>query len=206
MQLYKALFEARVTPEQLAEKIGVDPKTVERWISTGRTPYPRHQHAVAVAVGVPEAQLWPDADMTVSEELRRAVEDGPAARRAVPSHSFTPPEGWQDDGAKPHEGWMFEYETLPDGRVIRGEVLIRTIRDAQSSSPSVSEPNSLATVHELPGIDRQPDADMRALMSWVPARSALADHRPGNALAGRTNDRGGVEMERPEMEWGGFDR
>lgn len=194
-QLYKALFEARVTPEELAEKIGVNPKTVERWISTGRTPYPRHQHAVAVAVGVPEAQLWPGADMTVSEELRRAVEDGPAARHAVPSHSYTPPEGWQDDGAKPHEGWMFEYETLPDGRVIRGEVLIRTIRDPQPNA-SISEPNSLATVHELPGIDRQPDADMRALMSWVPARSALADYRPREA----------ADMERPEMEWGGFDR
>ncbi|WP_043676201.1 hypothetical protein [Nocardia vulneris] len=49
-----------MTPEQLARKIEVDPKTVQRWITQGRTPYPVHQFAVAVAIGVPERELWPE--------------------------------------------------------------------------------------------------------------------------------------------------
>ena len=73
-RLQRAIFEARITPEQLAESIEVDPKTVERWITQGRIPYPRHQHAVAVAVGVTEADLWPEAVPTVQEEFRRAIE------------------------------------------------------------------------------------------------------------------------------------
>ncbi|WP_280254731.1 helix-turn-helix transcriptional regulator [Nocardia wallacei] len=185
-RLKEALFEARLTPEELAEKIAVDPKTVQRWLAKGRTPYPKHQHSVAVALGVRERELWPDAAVTVSEELRRAIEyrQPVAVESATPSRSYTPPAGWQDDGTKPHEGWMFEYETLPDGRTIRGEVLISTVRDPQLNA-STPESNSLATVHESLGIDRQPDASMRALMSWIPDRDTPAE---------------------PEMQWGGFDR
>ena len=46
---------------QLAEKIGVDAKTTERWINTGRTPHPRFREATAAALGVPVAVLWPSA-------------------------------------------------------------------------------------------------------------------------------------------------
>ncbi|MFC9440551.1 hypothetical protein [Nocardia sp. NPDC057030] len=59
-RLRRAVFDARLTPQQLARTVEVDPKTVERWITQGRIPYPVHQFAVAVAVGVPEKELWPD--------------------------------------------------------------------------------------------------------------------------------------------------
>jgi transcriptional regulator with XRE-family HTH domain len=45
----------------LAEKVGADAKTTERWISTGRTPHPRLREASATALGVPAAILWPNA-------------------------------------------------------------------------------------------------------------------------------------------------
>ena len=45
----------------LAQRVQVDPKTVERWISSGRTPYRAHRHRVAVELGVDEAYLWPEA-------------------------------------------------------------------------------------------------------------------------------------------------
>ncbi|WP_054813391.1 helix-turn-helix domain-containing protein [Nocardia arizonensis] len=61
---------------QVAEATGVDPKTVERWITQGRTPYPRHRHAIAKMVGESTNYLWPDAvpaerrtDVTESEVL-----------------------------------------------------------------------------------------------------------------------------------------
>ncbi|MEU7140746.1 hypothetical protein ABZ942_14940 [Nocardia sp. NPDC046473] len=73
-RLRRAVFEARMTPEQLARKIEVDPKTVQRWITQGRIPYPVHQFAVAVAIGVPEKELWPNA-FEQSRHLRAVPQD-----------------------------------------------------------------------------------------------------------------------------------
>lgn len=59
-RLRTALLQRGVTPIELAETVGVDPKTIERWIS-GRIPYRRHRHQVAVKLGVGETYLWPGA-------------------------------------------------------------------------------------------------------------------------------------------------
>jgi transcriptional regulator with XRE-family HTH domain len=60
-RLRAALLEHGLTPMALSEQIGVDPKTVERWITSGRVPYRRHRYAVAAQLAVDEAYLWPDA-------------------------------------------------------------------------------------------------------------------------------------------------
>jgi transcriptional regulator with XRE-family HTH domain len=59
-RLRAALLENRLTPAALAEHLGVDHKTVERWIS-GRNPYRRHRYSIAVRLGVEERYLWPEA-------------------------------------------------------------------------------------------------------------------------------------------------
>lgn len=59
-RLRTALLQRGVTPAELAETVGVDPKTIERWLG-GRVPYRRHRHQVAVRLGVDEAYLWPGA-------------------------------------------------------------------------------------------------------------------------------------------------
>ncbi len=59
-RLRTALLQQRMTPADLADVVGVDPKTIERWIS-GRIPYRRHRHQVAVRLGVDESYLWPGA-------------------------------------------------------------------------------------------------------------------------------------------------
>jgi hypothetical protein len=59
--LRHALIGARLQAVDVASALGVDPKTVERWI-TGRVPYPRHRWAVADLVGVEECDLWPELD------------------------------------------------------------------------------------------------------------------------------------------------
>jgi transcriptional regulator with XRE-family HTH domain len=59
-RLRAALLEQGVTPTALAVELGVDNKTVERWIS-GRIPYRRHRYAVSTRLGVDEVYLWPDA-------------------------------------------------------------------------------------------------------------------------------------------------
>ena len=59
-RLRATLLERGITPSALGEELGVDHKTVERWIS-GRVPYRRHRYAVASRLGVDEAYLWPGA-------------------------------------------------------------------------------------------------------------------------------------------------
>ncbi|ASW56107.1 helix-turn-helix transcriptional regulator [Plantactinospora sp. KBS50] len=58
--LRAALAEAGETAESLAERVGVDPKTVARWVTPGRIPHARHRFAAAEALGQDVADLWPD--------------------------------------------------------------------------------------------------------------------------------------------------
>lgn len=60
-RLRDAILRNGLTPTSVAEKLDVDPKTVERWITQDRIPYPRHRHAIAAIVREGEEYLWPDA-------------------------------------------------------------------------------------------------------------------------------------------------
>jgi transcriptional regulator with XRE-family HTH domain len=70
-RLRAALLQRGVTPNDLAESVGVDPKTIERWIG-GRIPYRRHRYRVATRLGVDEAYLWPGA--LAAEQVASASE------------------------------------------------------------------------------------------------------------------------------------
>lgn len=59
-RLRDALMAARVTNEDLAGDLGVNAKTVERWITQARTPYPQFRHRISVLVQKDEQWLWPD--------------------------------------------------------------------------------------------------------------------------------------------------
>jgi len=56
--------------QQVADAVAVDPKTVERWITTGRTPHRTHRWKVAGELGADEAYLWPD---TLDQPAMRAA-------------------------------------------------------------------------------------------------------------------------------------
>ncbi|GAA1028534.1 DUF5919 domain-containing protein [Virgisporangium ochraceum] len=60
-RLRDALLRAGLTPAELADRVGVNPKTAERWITQERPPYLRHRRAVATLVQERESYLWPDA-------------------------------------------------------------------------------------------------------------------------------------------------
>jgi hypothetical protein len=47
--------------EEFADEVGVDPKTVERWVSTGRVPRPTYRHRAEKTLSVPAPLLWPGA-------------------------------------------------------------------------------------------------------------------------------------------------
>jgi hypothetical protein len=56
--LSRALLRARLSEEDVAARLQVDPKTVRRWLE-GRVPYLRHRWALALLVDMDESDLWP---------------------------------------------------------------------------------------------------------------------------------------------------
>jgi hypothetical protein len=60
-RLRDAIRQAGRTVEDLADEVGADPKTVERWITTGRVPRPMSRQALSELLGIPTAVLWPEA-------------------------------------------------------------------------------------------------------------------------------------------------
>ncbi|MGW5126668.1 DUF5919 domain-containing protein [Streptomyces sp. NPDC004069] len=89
--LRRAMSQARMTDRELAERCGVDTKTVSRWITqTGRVPHARHRWAVCEALGEDEAVLWPAA-------ARKAIKAGPDREVAevFPYRSACPASLWR---------------------------------------------------------------------------------------------------------------
>jgi len=60
-RLHAAIGDRGFTLDQVAERLGVAPKTVERWISNpDRKPYRRFQYATASLLQCEVSCLWPD--------------------------------------------------------------------------------------------------------------------------------------------------
>jgi transcriptional regulator with XRE-family HTH domain len=58
-RLRSVLRQRDVSVDELAASVGVDPKTIGRWVTTGRVPHPRHRKAAVALLGVGEDHLWP---------------------------------------------------------------------------------------------------------------------------------------------------
>ncbi|HEV2372368.1 MAG TPA: DUF5919 domain-containing protein [Streptosporangiaceae bacterium] len=89
--LRQAMSDAKMSAQALARRVGVDEKTVTRWVAQdGRTPHPRHRWATSEALGVDEAVLWPEA-------VRAAVKTGPDREIAAvyPHRSACPASLWR---------------------------------------------------------------------------------------------------------------
>jgi transcriptional regulator with XRE-family HTH domain len=69
--LRTALVARGLLVEDVAARVGVDPKTVQRWLA-GRTPHTRHRWAIAALVGEDEAYLWPTAAIPRAASIAQA--------------------------------------------------------------------------------------------------------------------------------------
>lgn len=88
-RLRTALLQRGLTPADLAEHLGVDPKSVERWVG-GRIPYRRHRYAVAALLSVDENYLWPDA----LGPVQRTEASGSELITLYPHRWAVPREAW----------------------------------------------------------------------------------------------------------------
>jgi transcriptional regulator with XRE-family HTH domain len=67
--LRRVMLQAGLREDDLAVRLGVDPKTVRRWLN-GRVPYPHNRAAIADLLGAEEADLWPGAGGTLTSRVR----------------------------------------------------------------------------------------------------------------------------------------
>jgi transcriptional regulator with XRE-family HTH domain len=83
--------ESGLTLEQLAARLGVSPKTVDRWITDPkRKPYRRFQYAVASVLRREVSYLWPDE--RTSEEV--TASSNSELVKLYPHRSVVPQDMW----------------------------------------------------------------------------------------------------------------
>ena len=81
--LRRALAESRLREADIAEALGVDPKTVQRWLA-GRLPQPRHRWGLADLVHQHEYDLWPQLARGMAPTINREILATYTHRGAVP--------------------------------------------------------------------------------------------------------------------------
>ncbi|WP_242900671.1 helix-turn-helix transcriptional regulator [Actinomadura terrae] len=96
--LRRALADAHLTEADVAGRVGVDPKTVHRWVA-GRVPYRRHRVRVAALLGCDEVDLWPQVRAA-------AVQIAPPVVEVLATY----PHRW----AVPREVWRRLFEGAHD--------------------------------------------------------------------------------------------
>jgi hypothetical protein len=96
-RLRSCITGARLTISDVAAQVGVDPKTVERWIVLGRVPHRSHHWATASLLGTDEAYLWPE----VADHKRTQAASAAELITLYPNRAVVPAALWRGllDGA-----------------------------------------------------------------------------------------------------------
>ncbi|MFD0362671.1 helix-turn-helix domain-containing protein [Nocardia sp. GCM10030253] len=89
-RLREALLRNGLDISHVADRTGVDPKTVERWITKGRVPYPKHRHTIASMVRETENYLWPNA---IAPDRRAEIAESEVLK-VYPHRNLVPADLW----------------------------------------------------------------------------------------------------------------
>jgi transcriptional regulator with XRE-family HTH domain len=115
-RLRSAMVSRGLTTRELAASAGVDVKTVERWLSTGRTPHRSIAHRAAEVLHEDLAYLWPAV-----EQGRREQRGNSELIAVYSTRTDAPLEMWRAmfERAEKQIGILvyaavFLYESLPD--------------------------------------------------------------------------------------------
>jgi transcriptional regulator with XRE-family HTH domain len=167
-QRLRSTINASDLDEQaLAEKLGVDRKTVQRWVTTGRTPHPRTAFQAARLLGVPATWLWEDLD-------RGGMATSAEVVAFYPHRSEVPRSLWLNLlQAAQEEIWIMAYASLflPEENLTTVEVLRRKAEAGLRVCIALGDPDSPEVA--LRGAEEQL---FQAIAGRV--RMALAYYRP----------------------------
>lgn len=89
-RLRSAILGAGLTYDDVSERVGVDRKTVERWISQDRVPHRTHRLKVAAILQADDAFLWP----TTKADPRSIAASQAELMDFYPSRGTVPAELW----------------------------------------------------------------------------------------------------------------
>ncbi|MGH3872878.1 MAG: XRE family transcriptional regulator [Pseudonocardiaceae bacterium] len=147
--LRRALAGARLRDIDVAKTLGVDPKTVQRWLS-GRLPQPRHRWGLSDLLSLHEYDLWP--------HLAGVPSIGPEVYATYPHRGSVPRDVWRQlyAGAQ-HQIGILVYSGLflaEDVEMIRllgaqakAGVAVRLIL-GDPDSPNVSQRGDEEGIHD----------------------------------------------------------
>jgi transcriptional regulator with XRE-family HTH domain len=167
-RLKRALVEAGVTEHDVAARLGVDTKTVRRWLE-GRRPYPRHRSALANLLRVDQTTIWRH-----EAPVPQASQHGAAELEASYAHRWAVPrEVWQ---------WLFSQAKQEIGILVYSGLflaedvgLLRILMEKAGSGVSVrillGDPDSPCVAER--GADEGVDEAMAAKI-----RNSIVLYRP----------------------------
>ncbi len=154
-RLRAALLEHGLTPSDLADRIGVDHKTVERWVA-GRAPYRKHRYMVAGILRKDEEYLWPGA---LTREQVTAASDSELLA-IYPHRSDVPRDTWMQlfTSAEREIGVLVYAGLFVRLRILLGdpdspEVAQRGIDDGVGDAMAAKIRNALAMFKPLRALD-----------------------------------------------------
>jgi hypothetical protein len=142
-RLRSCITGARLTITEVATQVGVDPKTVERWIVLGRVPHRSHRWATASLLGTDEAYLWPE----VADERRTQAASTSELVTLYPNRGAVPTALWRSlmDGATHHiDVLVFSGLFLPDSYPEVAKLLTTKAEAGTKVRLALGEPDSEA--------------------------------------------------------------
>ncbi|GAA1558418.1 XRE family transcriptional regulator [Kribbella lupini] len=173
-RLRSAMSSRQFTVEVFAAELGVDPKTVQRWLTHGRRPHRATAYRAATLLDVPANWLWPEL------EARRGGAEPGEVVAFYPHRSETPKNLWLDLlKSADKELWLLAYASLflPE----QNPEVIALIKHKAANG---------VDVRIVLGDPDSPEAELRGreeqLYDAIPARikMALAYYRPLTDVAG----------------------
>jgi hypothetical protein len=142
-RLRSCIAGARLTITDVAAQVGVDPKTVERWITLERVPHRSHRWATASLLGTDEAYLWPE----IMDDARTQLASAAELVTLYPNRGAVPGGLWHSlvDGAtKRIDILVFSGLFLPDGYPEVARVLAAKAEQGTKVRLAFGDPDSEA--------------------------------------------------------------
>jgi hypothetical protein len=142
-RLRSSITGARLTVSDVAAQVGVDPKTVERWIVLGRVPHRSHRWATASLLGTDEAYLWPE----LADDRRTQTASTAEFVSLYPNRGAVPGALWRsllDDATDRIDVLVFSGLFLPDGYPEVAKLLASKAEEGTRVRLALGDPESEA--------------------------------------------------------------